>query len=116
MYNIEGPKFVLRVIPELENQTLAVVHDQDHGRSYDVRYSSTTPITSTIANIRFYDAGSAIEAKRKKTAHYEPKPDFPDVNLTDLPKQAGIPDEGELTLMVNKQGLVPLVSSDLIPE
>jgi hypothetical protein len=68
--------------------------------------------------IIFTGAGTAIESLRRKTAHYaeENKPVLPDVDLTDLPIQPGIPDESELTLLLNQNGIVPHVSHDLIPD
>ncbi len=91
-------------------ETLMMIDQPSRGRILEVDGQGQ------VLAIDFHGAGLATESVRRKTDHYISPPDLPDIDLTGLPKQPGIPDEGELTLMVNKQGLVPLVSSDLIPD
>jgi|SRR3989344_1718960 len=64
---VEEAKFILHVAPELENQTLGVVHDGDHGRTYDVRYDKEHQgIKKRIVTIRFYNAGRRLKLKGEK--------------------------------------------------
>lgn len=90
-------------------RTLMMVNQSDRGRILEETDQGE------VVGIIFYGAGTDIEAVRRKTSHYITPPDLPDVDITGLPQQPGIPDEGELTLLLNEQGLVPLVSHDLIP-
>lgn len=61
--------------------------------------------------VEFYVSDEMTEAKIRGEA-----PDLPDVDLRGLSKVEGFPPEGEMTLILNEHGIVPLVSYDLIPE
>lgn len=91
-------------------ETLMMIDQPDRGRILEVNDQGQVLV------IDFHGAGAAIESVRRKTAHYVSPPDLPDVDISDLPTKPGIPHEGELTLLLNKSGIVPNVSHDLIPE